>query len=517
MVYKKMNKNKYISLYSDQDLLWPVTVKDEAESQENFSSRKKIKGFLKAAFAGAIVAGSIKYLARTTAGFAGLSGFAGVALATASTAVAMTGYDFYKDYKQARDNHLDKSAALQSLLTVDHAKKYGLKLLFNTAGAAVGALTIVGADAVLEHTSAGAWVKNSVSQIWPFNTGIDTTATVDNKQTVIENITPLQEVQTQEIVPVITVDEMIEVSPPSLSEQLAEHFAGQDQMGAALSKTLEQAQDGNARAMKDLAVYLFNGTDALPQSMQNGFEGVTQNKELAVSLYQEAAASGYAPAQADLNYIEQRGWMPESSEPENVLQDIVEPSLPQLDSDEPVSSLAALMSSQDMTPKAESILTGLTAGQSWALESAGIGLLNGTLDLPEGTVVPKGFALSLLEQAAEQGNESAKIDLAYFQYHGLHGIEPNTDKALETIQELGKAWHGGEELLKPAEPVAICEIVEDTNEASCDIQSTEMHAKDYVVINSSAGVSNEFVLADNAASRSTQTFISQNLLHVMNK
>ena len=513
-----MNKNKEISPYQDKDILLPATVKDETESQENTTSRKKIKGFLKAAFAGAIVAGGIKYLARTTAGFAGLSGFAGIALATAATAVAMTGYDIYKDYKQARDNHLDKSAALQSLLTVDHAKKYGLKLLFNAASAAVGALTIVGADAVLEHTSAGAWVKDTVSQIWPFNTGIDTTtATVDNKQTVVENIAPLQEVQTQETTPVITVDETIEITPPSLSEQLAEHFAGQDQMGAALSKTLEQAQEGNARAIKDLAVYLFNGTGALPQSMQNGFEGVTQNKELAVSLYQEAAANGYASAQDDLDYIKQRGWMPESAEPENVVQDIVEPSLPQLDRNEPVSSLAALLSAQDMTPKAESILTGLTAGQSWALESAGIGLLNGTLDLPEGTIVPEGFALSLLEQAAAQGNENAKIDLAYFQYHGLHGMEPNPDKALETIQELGKAWHGGEELLKPAEPVAVCDITADTNEASCNIQSAEMHAKDYVVINSAAGVSNEFVLAGDAVSRPTQSFISQTLLHVMNK
>lgn len=512
-----MNKNKDVSLYHDQDMLLPVTVEDETDSQKRSSSRKKIKGFLKAAFVGAVVTGSIKYLAKTTAGFAGLSGFAGVALATAATAIAMTGYDIYKDYKQACDNHLDKTSALQSLFTADHAKKYGLKLLFNTASAAIGALTIVGADAVLEHISAGHWVKDMALQLWPFSAGIDVAIPAVEKQDIVQNVVPLDEPQIERIVPIITVEDVVEVAPQSLADQLSDYFSGQEQMGAALSKTLEQAQDGNTRAMKDLAVYLFNGTDALPETMQNGFEGIEQNKELAVALYQEAAASGYAPAQADLDYIEQRGWMPEPAEPELIIQDAATVSLPQLDMDDPVSSLIAVMVEQELSPKTDAVLTGLASGQSWALESAGVGLLNGSLELPEGTVLPEGFALSLLEQAAEQGNENAKIDLAYFQYHGLHGVEANPDKALETIRQLGKTWHGGENLLKPAEPVAVCDIAADTYEASCDIKSADIHAKDYVVINSAEGVRNEFVLSEDAASRSTQSFISQTLLHVMNK
>lgn len=505
------------------------TFEDQAQDKK---PKKKLRGFLKAAFMGAVVTGGIKYLANSTASLAGLTGPAGIALAAISSGIALTVWGMASEYRQMR-KEMEHRQALQKILSKDSLKKHGLKLLFNTASAAAGALSFVGIDFLLENTSAGTWVKEATTGLFSTIFGnltpkppITETA-IEGALKTFESTTynPAETITPENASPEITIDDNIPSNdgntnttpeePPLPAPTALEQIAGLEGLGDQAMSTLKDAQNGNMRAMKDLAVYLFNGIDAMPADMQGGFEGLAQNKELAVQLYQQAADAGYTSAQTDLDYIESRGWMPQTPEPpaepapnfeaENDDTNAI-PDIPG-----PAGDLVAAMAGQDLSPAAQNIYDGLIAGQDWALESAGTGLLNGSYGLPD---MPKETALALVQQAADNGHVNAQINMAYFQYHGLHGAEFNQAQALETIKGLGKSWVGGEELLHNGR-VALCDVFQNSHTANCDITNTEIQAGEYVEMTTSDGNVNQFYLADDAPTQSTNDFVSKRVLDTL--
>ncbi len=70
----------------------------------------------------------------------------------------------------------------------------------------------------------------------------------------------------------------------------------------------------------------------------------------------------------------------------------------------------------------------------------------------EGVPMDKSLAAELFAGAADAGNVQAQTDVAYIQYHGLvqDVIPQDQAAALQTINELGRSWVGGEALLEKA-------------------------------------------------------------------
>ncbi len=124
--------------------------------------------------------------------------------------------------------------------------------------------------------------------------------------------------------------------------------------------------------------------------------------------------------------------------------------------------------SEDLTPEGQELLRGLEAGEAWALESAGTSSLNGTHGIP---CVTTEEALAMIEQAAKMGNENAMIDMAYFQYHGLHCYEMDKDAALDLVSQIGRGWAGLDmATVTPAES-SVAEAFSDMNTAEASTES----------------------------------------------
>lgn len=75
-----------------------------------------------------------------------------------------------------------------------------------------------------------------------------------------------------------------------------------------VAESLSQASKGSAQGIKDLGYFLFNG-----------FDGVTENKELAVEFFRCAAEQGNVQAQVDLAYAEYHG-LGTDAQPEAALE-----------------------------------------------------------------------------------------------------------------------------------------------------------------------------------------------------
>ncbi len=484
--------------------------------KENNKSKKNIKGFLKAAFTGAIVAGSMRYLAISTASMAGLTDTNGMILTAVSVGVGLTALGMVSEYRKMRKK-IEASEALDNLLSKQNLKKHGMRMLFNTASAGVGALSFIGVDFLLDNTATGLWIKDLAKDLFSSLWG-DNNLTVNNEQVIhnsvpdIELKTTTEPVITESIVPEPTPMEPAPIKLTPLAE-LENIFLEQGDLGAKAMETLYKAQNNDASAIKDLAVYLFNGTNAMPPAMQHGFEGIAQNKEIAIQLYQQAADMGYAPAQNDLDYLEMRGWI--ATEPD-IVKETIEPVY---NTGQAIEELITAMDSQDLPPQAQKIYDGLLLNESWALESAGTGILNGSYGLPN---LPDNVAIELIQKSAENGYEKAQIDLAYFQYHGLHGIETNQKEALKTIKELGRGWVGSESLLQPkdnlvdGDMVASCELFNESNKANCNIMNEQINAGQYVEIKNPDDTALRFYLDANAKPQETNNFVSRRIFDSLN-
>ncbi len=391
----------------------------EVSSEEEQPKEKKLKGFLKAAFMGAVVTGGIKYMVRSSVS---LTGPAGIAMVSVSTAVALTAWEMLLEYRKMRKK-LTSKEAIANITSKKSLKKYGLRLIFNTASAAVGVLAFTSLDSLLNSTNTGLWIKDTIKS-WFLDTS--SSVTFDADKNIVNNST---------------------FTPDLLDKEI-----------------LETSLNGDiANISKDTAVNIDNNT-------------------------------------SDISLSEEK--IPQSDSVSDV------PDMPDISG--VAGELIAAMHGQDLSPKAQEIYDGLVKDQTWALESAGVGILNGKYDLP---AVSKDTAIAMIKEAANRGNSNALIDLAYFQYHGLHGVETNKEQALKTINELGRAWVGGEELLESKDTrVALCDIFEDSKTADCEISSDSISAGEYVEIKNSDGTTNIFYLEEGAATRDTRSFVADRVL-----
>jgi hypothetical protein len=97
--------------------------------------------------------------------------------------------------------------------------------------------------------------------------------------------------------------------PPPSALETAFALASDSGASAMAQDTLERAMDGNAQAIKDMAYFLFNG-----------FEGLEENTDLALELFNQAADMGNVQAQVDLAYIEYHGLAGVEANPEQALE-----------------------------------------------------------------------------------------------------------------------------------------------------------------------------------------------------
>lgn len=103
---------------------------------------------------------------------------------------------------------------------------------------------------------------------------------------------------------------------------------------------------------------------------------------------------------------------------------------------DPVAKAAVIMAAEtDLTPCAEESLKMAQAGNAQGVKDLAAFFLNGTDGLPKDPAL----GVELLKGAAEAGNVQAQVDLAYLQYHGLHGVEGGKDAALAAMQDIKSA------------------------------------------------------------------------------
>ena len=270
----------------------------------------------------------------------------------------------------------------------------------------------------------------------------------------------------------------------------AEILAKENDLTPCADEALHLAQAGSAQATKDLGLFFLSG-----------YEGVPVDTAMAVDLLKQAATAGNEQAIQDLAYLEFHGKAGFVANPGEALKammtvdtatarefvaqwtamgvevpaDVVAPTVdtpvvetpvaeapvaeapvveapaaetvapdaPQadgvavdVDCVDPVAKAAVIMAAEtDLTPCAEQSLKMAQAGNAQSVKDLAAFFLNGTDGLPKDPTL----GVELLKGAAEAGNVQAQVDLAYLQYHGLHGVEGGKDAALAAMQEIKSA------------------------------------------------------------------------------
>ncbi len=270
----------------------------------------------------------------------------------------------------------------------------------------------------------------------------------------------------------------------------AEILAKENDLTPCADEALHLAQAGSAQATKDLGLFFLSG-----------YEGVPVDTAMAVDLLKQAATAGNEQAIQDLAYLEFHGKAGFVANPGEALKammtvdtatarefvaqwtamgveapaDVVAPTVdtpvvetpvaeapvveapvveapaaetvapdaPQadgvavdVDCVDPVAKAAVIMAAEtDLTPCAEQSLKMAQAGNAQGVKDLAAFFLNGTDGLPKDPML----GVELLKGAAEAGNVQAQVDLAYLQYHGLHGVEGGKDAALAAMQEIKSA------------------------------------------------------------------------------
>ncbi|WP_435641135.1 sel1 repeat family protein [Micavibrio aeruginosavorus] len=298
-------------------------------------------------------------------------------------------------------------------------------------------------------------------------------------------VAPVVDVPVVADVPAVDVPVAVE---PDCVDQVAKAalvMAQETDLTPCADEALRLAQAGSAQATKDLGLFFLSG-----------YEGVPVDTAMAVDLLKQAATAGNEQAIQDLAYLEFHGkagfvanpgealkammtvdtatarefvaqWTAMGVEvPADVVAPVVDtpvvetpvaeapvaaahvveavaPEAPQadvataeVDCVDPVAKAAVIMAAEhDLTPCAEQSLKMAQAGNAQGVKDLAAFFLNGTDGLPKDPAL----GVELLKGAAEAGNVQAQVDLAYLQYHGLHGVEGGKDAALAAMQEIKSA------------------------------------------------------------------------------
>src|SRR5690606_36988536 len=96
-----------------------------------------------------------------------------------------------------------------------------------------------------------------------------------------------------------TVTQAVAAAPAFSCGDVTQSFnnwAASGDVSSRVAESLARAENGSAQGVKDLGYFLFNG-----------FDGVEQNRELAVKFFECAAQQGNVQAQVDLAYAQYHG------------------------------------------------------------------------------------------------------------------------------------------------------------------------------------------------------------------
>lgn len=263
----------------------------ETETDKKPSGGKK---FLSAAFniaAGAGAAWAAKTVATTL--FASCLPAIGTVFFTSvavGAAVATTSWAI-KKYK-AKQN----KTTTPKFWSKDTGKTFLLSSAFALAGGALFTHLSGGFDSC---TTTGATPVTGVdTDMTETITQTDQTSTTTNVDKPVLDTPEIIETQTEPPV----VEDVAEIAPAAggvSCGQAAQSFTsivGDAETSSRVADSLSQAAKGNAQGIKDLGYFLFNG-----------FDGVAENKEMAVQFFECAAEQGNTQAQVDLAYAQYHG------------------------------------------------------------------------------------------------------------------------------------------------------------------------------------------------------------------
>lgn len=308
-----------IELNSNQDQPKAAIIAPLGNKEKNPKEglkRRSILSRIISATPGILIGAGVMYGVKTAAlaTAAAFSAPAALALAGAAATVGLTagGISYYKERKVAKNT----GSSAPDFWTSNRLKTMG----FHSAMTVLGGLLFTAIDGMLFEPDAPTDPlinDNNLPGIEP-STGDDTLSEITDDNTtqsptnddtqidVTEDKISDEQNLTQESDPEDNLSELSNdvsetdtaIIPPVLSafEQAQNSLAGNDCITDRVKEALVRAENGSAQGIKDIAYFMFNG-----------FDCVTQNQEMAVDLFKQAADMGNVQAQVDLAYIQYHG------------------------------------------------------------------------------------------------------------------------------------------------------------------------------------------------------------------
>lgn len=217
-----------------------------------------------------------------------------------------------------RKKHLAKKRGLDApkFWTKDTGKTFLISSAFAGVGGALFAYFTGGFDSCLSTAANDAAVNAAPAPVEtaviPQTTGSETLiAPVDTSSvTAAAEIVPEVVDETVSTAATETVAQTVTAAPAFSCGDATQSFSNWtagSETSARVAESFARAGNGSAQGLKDLGYFLFNG-----------FDGVEQNRELAVEFFKCAAEQGNVQAQVDLAYAQYHG-LGTAAQPEQAL------------------------------------------------------------------------------------------------------------------------------------------------------------------------------------------------------
>ncbi|TNE29311.1 MAG: sel1 repeat family protein [Alphaproteobacteria bacterium] len=226
-----------------------------------------------------------------------------------------------------RKKHLAKKRGLDApkFWTKDTGKTFLISSAFAGVGGALFAYFTGGFDSCLS-TGANDVAVNAAptpveTAVIAPTAGSDTfvapidTSSITAAAEIVPEIVPEVVDETVNTVATETIEQTV-VAAPAFScgdaTQSFSNWTAGSETSARVAESFARAGNGSAQGLKDLGYFLFNG-----------FDGVEQNRELAVEFFKCAAEQGNVQAQVDLAYAQYHG-LGTAAQPEQALNTMKE-------------------------------------------------------------------------------------------------------------------------------------------------------------------------------------------------
>lgn len=198
-----------------------------------------------------------------------------------------------------RKKHLAKKRGLDApaFWSKDTGKNFLLSTVFAGIGGALFSYFTGGFDSCLNTAANDAATGANPA---PVDTAVLPSAPVDTVVTPVDTVTAAAETVTETVAETVPETVAPAAAAPAFScgdvTQSFNSWTAGGETSARVADSLARAGNGSAQGVKDLGYFLFNG-----------FDGVEQNRELAVKFFECAAQQGNVQAQVDLAYAQYHG------------------------------------------------------------------------------------------------------------------------------------------------------------------------------------------------------------------